>query len=117
LDSPDLYGVDRHHLPSADGELEAGAEALEHAGNPVITLQVADSYGVAAEFFRWEVAVAVACHVLGVNAFDQPDVQESKDRTRLKIAEFRSRQILAEGSWDISFRAAFLIRCRIRLRS
>jgi transaldolase/glucose-6-phosphate isomerase len=103
LDSPDLYGADRLFVYlRQNGELEAGAEALVHAGNPVITLQVADSYGVAAEFFRWEVAVAVACHVLGVNAFDQPDVQESKDRTGLKIEEFRSRRSLAEGSWDIS---------------
>jgi hypothetical protein len=103
LDSPDLYGADRLFVYlRQNGELDDGAEALVHAGNPVITLPLRDSYGIAAEFFRWEVAVAVACHILGVNAFDQPDVQESKDRTGLKIEEFRSRRSLAEGSWDIS---------------
>ena len=75
---------------------------LARAGYPVIKLYVPDAYSVAAEFYRWEVAVSVACHILGLNAFDQPDVQESKDRTRAKIEDFRSNGRLDEGAWDIS---------------
>ena len=102
LDIPSVYGPDRIFVYlRRSGELDAGVGALLHAGFPAITLEVPDQYAVAAEFFRWEVAVAVACHILGVNAFDQPDVQESKDRTRLKIDEFRSSRSLQEGEWDI----------------
>jgi hypothetical protein len=103
LDTPSVYGSDRIFVYlRQSGDLDAGLEALLHAGFPAITLEVPDPYAVAAEFFRWEVAIAVACHILGVNAFDQPDVQESKDRTRLKIAEFRSSRHLQEGEWDIT---------------
>jgi transaldolase/glucose-6-phosphate isomerase len=65
-----------------------------------------DPYEAAADFFRWEVAVPTACHILGVNAFDQPDVQESKDRTKAKIAEYREKGKLAEGNWDMEVRAS-----------
>jgi transaldolase/glucose-6-phosphate isomerase len=103
LDTPSVYGPDRIFVYlRRSGELDLGLDALLHAGFPVITLDVPDQYAVAAEFFRWEVAVAVACHILGVNAFDQPDVQESKDRTRLKIEEFRSSHHLQEGEWDVT---------------
>jgi len=103
LDAPEVYGPDRLFVYlRQSGELDAGLDALSRAGFPVIVLDVTDAYGVTAEFFRWEVAVATACHVLGVNAFDQPDVQESKDRTRSKIEEYGSTHQLAEGVWDIS---------------
>ncbi|MFH1184266.1 MAG: bifunctional transaldolase/phosoglucose isomerase [Chloroflexota bacterium] len=103
LDAPKVYGPDRLFVYlRQSGELEAGVDALSRTGFPVITLDVPDAYAVAAEFFRWEVAVAVACHILGVNAFDQPDVQESKDRTSSRIEQMRSTQRLEEGEWDIS---------------
>jgi transaldolase/glucose-6-phosphate isomerase len=54
------------------------------------------------------VGIPTACHILGVNAFDQPDVQESKDRTNAKIAEYRQKGILAEGAWDIEVRRSRL---------
>jgi len=102
LDAPVVYGSDRIFVYLRQtGELDAGADALLHAGFPTITLQVPDQYAVAAEFFRWEVAVSAACHILGVNAFDQPDVQESKDRTRLKIEQFQRNGRLDEGNWDL----------------
>jgi transaldolase/glucose-6-phosphate isomerase len=104
LDVPSVYGSDRIFVYlRRSGELDAGLGALLNAGFPAITLDVPDQYAVGAEFFRWEVAVAAACHILGVNAFDQPDVQESKDRSRLKIDEFRSSHYLHEGAWDITF--------------
>ncbi|MCD4671843.1 MAG: bifunctional transaldolase/phosoglucose isomerase, partial [Anaerolineaceae bacterium] len=48
-------------------------EALQKAGQPVLSIQVPENADLGAEFFRWEMATAVACAVLGVNAFDQPD--------------------------------------------
>jgi len=103
LDVPAVYGQDRLFVYiRQDGELDAGLDALLRAGFPVIKFDVTNAYDMAAEFFRWEVAIAVACHILGVNAFDQPDVQESKDRTRSKIDQFRAAGRLVEGEWDIS---------------
>jgi transaldolase/glucose-6-phosphate isomerase len=109
LDTPAVYGSDRIFVYlRRSGELDAGMDALVHAGFPAITLEVPDQYAVAAEFFRWEVAIAVACHILGVNAFDQPDVQESKDRTRHTIDEFRRSGHLEEGDWDITLTGGIL---------
>jgi hypothetical protein len=67
----------------------------------VITLNMPEPYALAGEFFRWEVAVSTACHIIGVNAFDQPDVQESKDRTQAKIELLRAHGRLDEGQWDL----------------
>ncbi|HEY5983756.1 MAG TPA: bifunctional transaldolase/phosoglucose isomerase [Anaerolineales bacterium] len=103
LDAPSVYGPDRiFAYIRQGGENDAGIQALEGAGFPVLTFDVADRYDIGAEFFRWEVATAVACHILGVNAFDQPNVQESKDRTNARIQDYRSQHRLAEGNWDIS---------------
>jgi transaldolase/glucose-6-phosphate isomerase len=99
LDMPDLYGDDRLFVYLRQtGEFDNGIEALRAAGYPVIGLPVLDAYDAGAEFVRWEFAVATACHILGVNAFDQPDVQESKDRTKAKIAEYRSTGKLTDGN-------------------
>ena len=56
--------------------------ALERAGHPVVRIAVADRYHIGQEFFRWEIATAVAGSILGINPFDQPDVEASKDKTR-----------------------------------
>jgi len=105
LDAPEVYGPDRLFVYlRQSGELDAGVDALSRTGFPVISIDVPDAYAVAAEFYRWEVAVAVACHILGVNAFDQPDVQESKDRTRSRIEHLRSTRRLEEGEWDTAIR-------------
>jgi transaldolase/glucose-6-phosphate isomerase len=57
---------------------------------------------LAGEFFRWEFAIAIACSILGVNAFDQPDVQDNKDRTRQKIETFHQLGELPESEviWE-----------------
>jgi transaldolase/glucose-6-phosphate isomerase len=97
LDSPEVYGQDRLFIYlRQNGELDNGVAALKHAGFPVIEFPISGPYDAGAEFFRWEVAVSVACHVLGVNAFDQPDVQDSKNRTKAKIAEYQKTGQLAE---------------------
>ena len=106
LDSPQVYGPDRLFVYLRQtGNLDLAVQSLSHAGFPVITLDVPDAYAVAAEFFRWEVAVATACHVIGVNPFDQPDVQESKDRTRAKLDLLRTGAGLDEGRWDVDLSA------------
>ncbi len=105
LDSPTTYGNDRIFIYlKQNGELKNGIAALQAAGHPVLEFSLADAYDAAAEFFRWEIAVPTACHILGVNAFDQPDVQDSKDRTKAKIAEYRSTGTLVEPDPGIGIR-------------
>jgi glucose-6-phosphate isomerase/transaldolase/glucose-6-phosphate isomerase len=87
LVDPELYGRDRLfvylRLDSDDNdETDDALEAVSALGHPVITLRMPNREALGGEFFRWEMAVAVAASVMGVNPFDQPDVQLSKDRTR-----------------------------------
>ena len=67
-------------------------------GQPVLTFDLSDPYSLGAEIYRWEVATAIACAVLNVNPFDQPDVQDAKNRTKAKIAEYREHGKLNLGS-------------------
>jgi transaldolase/glucose-6-phosphate isomerase len=69
---------------------------LKDAGFPVIQFDIANPYDAAAEFFRWEVATVIACHIIGVNPFDQPDVQDSKVRTKRRIADYQKTGKLTE---------------------
>ena len=71
------------------GALDAMTRNLLAAGHPVLVFDLPDPYDLGAEFYRWELATAVACSILRVNAFDQPDVQDSKDRTKAKIAAYQ----------------------------
>ena len=87
LSSPDLYGKDRLfaylRLDSApDKDQDAKVDALEKAGHPVVRISLGDIYDLGQEFFRWEVATAIAGSILGINAFNQPDVEASKVATR-----------------------------------
>ena len=72
------------HVGSGSGRSLA---SLVRARHPVVTLRLSDAYDVAGEFVRWEIATAVAGHLLGVNPFDQPNVQESKIQTARLLAE------------------------------
>jgi transaldolase/glucose-6-phosphate isomerase len=76
--------------------LDKGVAALKKAGFPVVEFPFMSPYDVGAEFFRWELAVSVACHILGVNTFDQPDVQDSKLRTIAKIKDYQATGKLAD---------------------
>jgi hypothetical protein len=69
-------------------------EALEQAGHPVITITLADEIDIGQEFFRWEIATATAGAVLGINPFDQPNVQESKSITNRMLSEYREKGAL-----------------------
>lgn len=89
IGAPAEYGNDRLFVYlKASGEHEAAVAALREAGHPVVEFSIPDAYALAMEFYRWEVAIVTACHLLGVNAFDQPDVQDNKDRTRQKIIAY-----------------------------
>jgi hypothetical protein len=71
-------------------------ETLEAAGHPVVRITLEDKYDLGKEFFRWEIATATAGALLGINPFDQPNVQESKDNTHRLLEEFRTRGRLPE---------------------
>ena len=89
--SPSAYGDDRLFVDvrvAGDTANEAALAALRDAGQPVVTIEVADSLDLAGEFMRWEVATAVAGALLGINPFDQPNVQESKDNTKAVLASW-----------------------------
>jgi glucose-6-phosphate isomerase len=90
---PEVYGADRVfvyvRLESApDSQQAAAVDALEKAGHPVVRIAVADPYNLGQEFFRWEMATAVAGSLLGINPFNQPDVETSKVATRRLTAEY-----------------------------
>jgi transaldolase / glucose-6-phosphate isomerase len=86
------YGKDRIfaavHLRSTD--ITARLRELTAAGHPVIDIVLEDEYDLGETFFAWEFATAVIGAVLGINAFDQPNVQESKDNTKRLLDEFTS---------------------------
>jgi transaldolase/glucose-6-phosphate isomerase len=84
LGPPEAYGDDRFFvalLLQGDDtrEIETRLEALERAGHPVVRFRLSDRYDLGAEMFRWEFATAAAGAVLGLNPFDQPDVQLAKE--------------------------------------
>ena len=92
---PTTYGDDRVfvRLALADGadagahaRLDALADALEAGGHPIIRIGLADPIDIGAEFVRWEVATAIAGAVLGIDPFDQPNVEEAKQLTRDVLA-------------------------------
>ncbi|MGE5851351.1 MAG: bifunctional transaldolase/phosoglucose isomerase [Candidatus Methylomirabilota bacterium] len=98
---PGEYGKDRAFVylrleTSSGGDLDQKVDVLERAGHPVVRIGLQDRYDLGAEFFRWEFATAVAGAVIGVNPFDQPNVQESKDNTKRLIGEFRAHGRLPE---------------------
>ena len=99
LGAPGVYEEDRLFISirldgAADADQERALARLEAAGHPVFRLTLADRHDIAGEFFRWEIATAVAGSLLGVNPFDQPDVEASKAATRRLTAEHESR-----GGW------------------
>jgi transaldolase/glucose-6-phosphate isomerase len=86
IGSPSVYGNDRLFVYLAvekvDSETQMKLKALEAAGHPVVTIILNDLYDIGEEFFLWEIATAVAGWRIGINPFDQPNVQESKDATK-----------------------------------
>jgi transaldolase/glucose-6-phosphate isomerase len=93
LGNPEVYGSDRLfvyvRLESApDPNQDAAVDALEQAGQPIVRILIQDPYQLGQEFFRWEIATAVAGSIIGINAFNQPDVEASKIATRQLTSEY-----------------------------
>jgi glucose-6-phosphate isomerase len=116
LGAPDVYGDDRvfvHMYLSADDNKDSvqKLQALEKAGHPIIRICVTDKIALGGEYYRWEVATAIAGAVIGINPFNEPNVAEGKKNTndiledRKKTGAFkkpdlllRENEILISGS-------------------
>ena len=95
--SPDSYDDDRlfvHLCLEGDTTDDAAVTGLESAGHPIIRINLHDRYDLGAQCFLWEMAVAVACHRLGVNPFNQPNVEAAKTRARQAVDEYKKRGTL-----------------------
>ena len=99
LAAPSFFGADRIfvHVAMAGDSEPAELKALEAAGQPVIRLTLSDVYELGQLFFVSEIAVAIAGAVLGINPFDQPDVEASKVRSRELTKEYESSGRLPAG--------------------
>jgi transaldolase / glucose-6-phosphate isomerase len=93
LGAPEASGRDRLFAylrldDDVDPEQQQFVEALERLGQPVVRIRVKSPLQIGQEFVRWEIATAVAGAILGINPFDQPDVEASKVKTRALVAEY-----------------------------
>jgi transaldolase/glucose-6-phosphate isomerase len=100
---PDGYGEDRvfaylRYAPAPDDGQDEHVASLEKSGQPVIRISIADTYDLPREFFRWEIATAVAGSIIGINAFNQPDVEASKIETRKLTSEYEQKGSLPSES-------------------
>ena len=90
---PEVYGKDRVFAyvrlrGTADASQDDKVAALAAAGHPVVTIEIEDLYEIFGQFFTWEVATAVAGSVMGINPFNQPDVEAAKIETRALTDEY-----------------------------
>ncbi|MGC2462785.1 MAG: bifunctional transaldolase/phosoglucose isomerase [Steroidobacteraceae bacterium] len=101
LTTPERYGSDRFFAylelnGQIDPSQRQAVEALERAGHPVARISVKDIWHIGQEFFRWEIATAVAGAIIGIDPFDQPDVEASKDKTSALTEEYEKSHSLPE---------------------
>ena len=101
LGRPDVYGDDRLFVytrldSDADEDQTKHIDALAAYGHPVVRIVVKDVYDLGQEFFRWEFATAVAGSILGINTFNQPDVEASKIATRKLTSDYEKTGKLAD---------------------
>jgi transaldolase/glucose-6-phosphate isomerase len=101
LGPPAVYGNDRVFVyvrtRNSGGSEDAKVAALEAAGHPVIRRDLHDAFDLGEEFFTWELATAIAGWFIGINPFDQPNVQESKDNTRRLLEAYEKQGSLAQA--------------------
>lgn len=90
IGTPDCYGNDRLFVylrgPAATDALDASVAAVRESGQPVVQIDLDSPHAVGSELVRWEVATAVAGGLLGINPFDESNVQEAKDATNAVLA-------------------------------
>jgi glucose-6-phosphate isomerase len=99
--APEAYGRDRlfvHMGVKDDRSPRDQIRAIEEAGQPVVMRFLVDPYDIGAEIFLWEMATAVAGCVLGINPFDQPNVESAKVSARGMVAAFQKEGTLPEGA-------------------
>ena len=102
LGPPEVYGDDRAFVYLELGSEESTSDdsaiaRIEQSGQPVVRIEVGDPYAIGQEFFRWQMATAVAGSLLKVNPFDQPDVDASKVASRKATVEFEQTGVLSEA--------------------
>jgi glucose-6-phosphate isomerase len=117
--SPTAYGTDRLFVylrlkGDQNRQLDRQIAGLARQGHPVLTLTLQDRYDLAGEFFRWEVATAVAGHLLGIHPFDQPNVQESKDNTARVLDTIQSTGRLPKQTTATAAQAAAQLKRKCR---
>jgi len=98
----ETYGADRlfvHLKLAKDHTHDRFVAELAAAGHPVITLQLKDLYDIGGQFVLWEMATAIAGHFLGINPFDQPNVEEAKIKARAVVAEYAAQGSLPAGEF------------------
>ncbi len=103
IGAPQVYGNDRIFAyvrlkSTKDTSQDAKVAALEAAGHPVVHFEISDLYEIFGLFFTWEVATAVAGSVMGINPFNQPDVESAKIETRALTSEYEETGKLPERS-------------------
>ncbi len=113
LGEPADYGADRlfaylHLSGERDDGRQGQLKALADAGHPVVTCEVARREAIGQEFFRWEIATAIAGAVIGIDPFDQPDVEEAKVATR-KLVDAYEKSGALEPETPIAETADFAI--------
>lgn len=99
---PEYYGRDRLfvYMKVKDGSLDERMNAIEMSGHPMIKIELDDVYDMGGEYFKWEMATGTASALLGVNAYDEPNVTESKKNTCALIDEFKATGSLPEEFLD-----------------
>lgn len=99
LGPPPVYGNDRlfvYMRLEGDSTYDDGVQILANAGQPVVYLHLSDLYDMGAEFFRWEMAIPIAGRRIGINPFDQPNVEAAKALAREMVAEYQKSGKLPE---------------------
>jgi len=101
---PEVYGDDRlfvHIYLPGDEQFGALISELTAAGHPVINIELSEVNSIGQEMYRWELATAAVGALMGINPFDEPNVQESKDRTRQVLAEYAQAGQLPQFTADV----------------
>ncbi len=124
IGAPEVYGNDRVFAyvrlkSTADTDLDAKVAALEAAGHPVAHFEIEDLYEIFGQFFIWEMATAVAGSVIGINPFNQPDVEAAKVETRRLTDEYEKtgalpvrKPVLTESGIELYATDAYAVELR-----